>query len=43
MASIYKHRKGWQASVTVNGRNAKRNFGTANEARRWASAQESAI
>lgn len=43
MASIYKHRKGWQASVTVNGVNAKRNFDTANEARRWASAQEAAM
>ncbi|PZR48488.1 site-specific integrase [Paraburkholderia fungorum] len=36
MPSIYRHRNTWQASVTVNGRNQKRNFTTRRDAESWA-------
>jgi len=36
MASIYKHRNSWQASVTVNGQNRKKNFASPKEAKAWA-------
>lgn len=40
MASIYSHRDGFQAAVTVNGRRQKKNFATKREAERWAYAHE---
>lgn len=36
MASIYRHRNAWQASVTVAGANHKKNFRTRKEAETWA-------
>ncbi|TDN67421.1 site-specific integrase [Paraburkholderia sp. BL10I2N1] len=36
MASIYRHRNAWQASVTVAGTNKKQNFRTRKEAETWA-------
>ncbi|WP_152755149.1 hypothetical protein [Paraburkholderia franconis] len=40
MASIYRHRAAWQAIVTVNGRNQKKNFPTYAEAKAWAARLE---
>ncbi|GAB3630342.1 integrase [Pandoraea terrae] len=36
MASVYRHRNGWQASVTVDGRNQKKNFADKKSAVAWA-------
>jgi len=38
MASIYRHRDGWQASVTIQGHNVKKNFTHQSDAKAWAEA-----
>lgn len=40
MASVYKHREGWQACANVQGRRIKKNFATERAAKRWATATE---
>jgi integrase len=40
MASVYKHRKGWQACANVLGERIKKNFATEGAAKKWATATE---
>jgi hypothetical protein len=40
MASIYKHRNGWQACANVLGERTKKNFATESAAKKWANATE---
>jgi hypothetical protein len=40
MASIYKHRNGWQACANVLGERSKKNFATESAAKKWANATE---
>jgi integrase len=40
MASIYKHRNGWQACANVLGERIKKNFATESAAKKWANATE---
>jgi hypothetical protein len=35
MASIYKHRNGWQACANVLGERIKKNFATEGAAKKW--------
>lgn len=43
MASIYKHRDGWQASVCVQGKRKKKNFASVSAAKTWARKVESEL
>jgi integrase len=40
MASIYKHRQGWQACANMLGQRIKKNFATEAAAKKWANATE---